>query len=56
MTKRRWLIVSADGMFWSNHYGWCEEKHLASDFDDTQRVTYMLPPQGAWREMEDTPS
>ena len=54
MTKRRWLIVSADGLFWTINYGWGESVHLATAFSDEQQAAHTLPPQGAWREMEDT--
>ena len=51
MIERKWVIVSADGQFWSRQYGWCASRHVASSFDDKEYTDYLLPPQGAWREM-----
>ena len=51
MTSRKWMIVKGEGQFWNNHVGWCDERHLASDFDVEQRKTCILPPEGSWREM-----
>ena len=51
MPERKWMIISADGQFWSNHYGWCANKHVASAFNDKEQAAYLLPPQGTWREI-----
>jgi hypothetical protein len=39
--------------YWSNEFGWVEDKEHASTFSDSDRDTLNLPLGGRWVEMND---